>query len=274
VGEEDGDQDFKLVLGGEDAVEAIIEEVEEHLKKAGVLEKVIEKVRDILKHHRSGKRNYWYYPKDDGDKDANNKRRSHTIIEWHSDGAQLYRIGLNSSEVGASLRSHLGLDEGGLVIQSVLADSPADAAGLKTHDIIVKVDDAAVANQQALIEAVQVAGKDNQQLRLFIIRGGSPKTVKIKPRERNTVRLEVRNLPAAISVARPHVIHRIVGETNFTAPRRVRLHSVGPAYMIAKDAHNPSISIQSLRREIRELEKQVQGLQGAIKSLADHLPKD
>ena len=271
--------DVKLVHASDAASEDLITTIEKHLKKAGLKARDIEKVRDALQEHEPKKRNYWYYfkEKEDGKKDVEKKNASTataTILEWHSKNDRDYMIGLNSTAMGETLRSHLGIDKGALVVEGVMDESPAELAGLQRHDVIIKANDASVRDQAALINAVQSAGKESKSLKLSIIRGGKTQMIKVKPTERKAVRLEVKNLRDRNIAVRPNVDLHIVGEADFTAANPVQLKSVGPAYMIAGDARKTDDSPQSLKREISELGEQIQSLKKAIESLADRLPKD
>ena len=88
-------------------------------------------------------------------------------------------IGVMTEGVPASLASQLGLAEGtGLVVKQVVPGSPA-AAVLKTHDILLKLD------EQLLIESRQLSvllrmRKENDEVTLTYLRGGKQATAKVK----------------------------------------------------------------------------------------------
>ena len=92
-------------------------------------------------------------------------------------------IGLNCAEVSPALRSQLKLDENvGLLVVNAFEGSPSHAAGVKTHDIVVKADGQKIGAVGQLIEAVQKAGES--EIKLEIVREGQPKTITVKSAER------------------------------------------------------------------------------------------
>ena len=64
---------------------------------------------------------------------------------------------------------------------AVVPNSPAEEAGLKTHDVLTDVDAQPITGQGQLIEAVQQAGKGQRALTLALIRAGTPQTITVKP---------------------------------------------------------------------------------------------
>ena len=107
-----------------------------------------------------------------------------------------YFVGVMLDSVGDALRSHVGLDEGqGLMVQGVIDDSPAEAAGLQANDILVEINGDAIDGEGGLVEAIQEAGENGDKVRFTIIRAGKEKIVKVKPGERkedDVVRLQAR----------------------------------------------------------------------------------
>jgi hypothetical protein len=94
-----------------------------------------------------------------------------------------YRIGLACSLVPPVVTAQLQLpDETGLVVDSVLDESPAAAAGLRRYDVIVEADGAPLASVQDLIRAVNEAGQD--PLNLKVIREGRETEVPVAPEPR------------------------------------------------------------------------------------------
>ena len=65
-------------------------------------------------------------------------------------------LGVTASPVSAALRDQLGLTRGmGLVVDFVAKDSPAQAAGLKVHDVLTKFDDQLIVNIEQLAVLVR-----------------------------------------------------------------------------------------------------------------------
>lgn len=68
---------------------------------------------------------------------------------------------------------------GGALIQRVVADSPAEQAGLQVGDIITAVDDKAVSREQSLSDLI-LAHQPGDQVRLSIVRGGEELTMQVR----------------------------------------------------------------------------------------------
>lgn len=94
-----------------------------------------------------------------------------------------YWLGLAAAQVRGALRAQLGLPEGqGLVVLSVLPDSPAKKAGIVEHDVLVKAADKPLDRVQDLIAAVDAA--QGKALTLEVIRAGKHEKVDIQPVKR------------------------------------------------------------------------------------------
>ncbi|MCS7303967.1 MAG: PDZ domain-containing protein [Thermoguttaceae bacterium] len=94
-----------------------------------------------------------------------------------------YWVGVECTPVDPTLRSQLQLSEGqGLVVRSVVPDSPAAKAGLREHDILLQAGDKKLGSVKDLIEAVEAAKE--QKLSLEIIREGKRQKVEVTPTKR------------------------------------------------------------------------------------------
>ena len=92
-------------------------------------------------------------------------------------------LGVDCYPAPPPLADQLGLsDQGGLVIERVVPDSPAERAGLQRHDVIVRAGERAVADIPDLIAAVNDAGEE--ELKLEIVRGGQRQEVTATPARR------------------------------------------------------------------------------------------
>jgi hypothetical protein len=88
-------------------------------------------------------------------------------------------IGVMTEAVPASLASQLGLAEGtGLVVKQVVSGSPA-AAVLKTHDILLKLDEQLLMDMRQLSVLLRMR-KENDEITLTYLRGGKQATAKVK----------------------------------------------------------------------------------------------
>ncbi len=92
-----------------------------------------------------------------------------------------YWIGIRGRSIeSAVLRTHLQLAEDmGVVVEEILDDSPAAKAGLRKHDIILRVNGDAVDNMQVLQS--QVRASKEKSLELKIIRLGKQEKISLVP---------------------------------------------------------------------------------------------
>ncbi|MBK1789892.1 S1C family serine protease [Persicirhabdus sediminis] len=89
-------------------------------------------------------------------------------------------MGVSGSPVTQVLAAQLKLNPNqGLVIRYVAPNSPAEAAGLQVHDVLLKFSDQEVSSQHDLSRAVSGFQPDNE-VTLDIIRGGEASQLKLK----------------------------------------------------------------------------------------------
>ena len=94
-----------------------------------------------------------------------------------------YWIGLECVPVEPALRSQLGLAEHqGVMVASVMPQSPAAKAGIKPYDVLVKCGDKPLGDIKTLVEAIE-RSKD-KPLSLGLFRGGKSQKVDITPAKR------------------------------------------------------------------------------------------
>ncbi|MDR1492106.1 MAG: PDZ domain-containing protein [Planctomycetaceae bacterium] len=94
-----------------------------------------------------------------------------------------YWIGVQGGEIQPPLQTHLGLEENeGVLVEWVAPESPADKAGVKQYDVILKVNDTPVSNVGDIVKKVDEI-KD-KELTLAIIRKSEPKELKLTPEKR------------------------------------------------------------------------------------------
>lgn len=93
-------------------------------------------------------------------------------------------IGVTVEPVDDALRAQLALPAGqGVVITDVVAESPAEKAGVKKHDIIVEFSGKKIDTFETLASQVQ-ANKDKPST-LNVIRAGKPLAIAVTGKERN-----------------------------------------------------------------------------------------
>ncbi len=89
-------------------------------------------------------------------------------------------LGTVTSPASASMREQLKLPKGaGLVVDSVEAKSPAEAAGVKQHDVIEKLNDQLLVNSEQFTALLR-SMKSGDEVTLAIIRQGERQSLKAK----------------------------------------------------------------------------------------------
>lgn len=93
-------------------------------------------------------------------------------------------LGVLTREVPPEVRAQFSLPAGfGLMVDEVLAESPARAAGLKAYDVLLKFDDQQLVNMEQLMALVR-ARKKGDTASLTIITGGKETQVQVTLAER------------------------------------------------------------------------------------------
>lgn len=101
--------------------------------------------------------------------------------------APKYWIGLAGGKIMPDhvLRAHVDIPEDvGLLVASIVPDSPAAKAGIKQHDILLRANDTDLHEMQDLIDLVINEGEKKGQVTLEVLRRGERETVYLKPEER------------------------------------------------------------------------------------------
>lgn len=152
-----------------------------------------------------------------------------------------YWIGIRGRSIeSAVLRTHLQLAEDmGVVIEEILDDSPADKAGLRKHDIILRVNGDAVDNMQVLQS--QVRASKEKPLELKIIRLGKQEKISLVPEP----------LPEALREAAARPLRRLngvrlEGDAMQQLLEQLGVRGLGPgmAFRGGQLPNNISISVQ------------------------------
>jgi len=113
-----------------------------------------------------------------------------------ADGSQgRFWLGVECREASPELQAQLDLNQQGLVILRVAPDSPAATAGLKQHDVLIRVGDAKLVHVVDLAKSANEA--DGKPLEFKIVRGGKPQDVTVQPAERKVDNVQVIAKPVA-----------------------------------------------------------------------------
>lgn len=94
-----------------------------------------------------------------------------------------YWLGIVTEPVPEALRSHLAIPENqGLLVEQVAPESPAAAAAIQRHDILLKAGGKPLAQVEDLIAAVDAS--KGKTLDLELLRGGKPMKLQATPAKR------------------------------------------------------------------------------------------
>ena len=95
-------------------------------------------------------------------------------------------IGVYAVPVDEALKSHLGIEDR-LIVQQVIADSPAKKAGIQDHDVLLKYGDTSITTVEDLIKSVGQA--EDKETSLSLIRGGKKMSLNVTDEKRPENRL-------------------------------------------------------------------------------------
>ncbi len=106
------------------------------------------------------------------------------VMRWMGRG----RLGVQTGELNPDLGSYFGVPSGkGVLVMSVVKDSPAEKAGIKAGDVITKVNDKSVADAGELIEALP---SDGGKVAVTVVRKGATRTITAEiEKSENTIRV-------------------------------------------------------------------------------------
>jgi serine protease Do len=91
------------------------------------------------------------------------------------------RLGVSVDELTPQLAEYFGVSEGkGVLVREVMADTPAQKAGLKAGDCIVKIGDTPVKSVEDLQQALAKATRETEQYTLTIVRDRHEQTVNVR----------------------------------------------------------------------------------------------
>jgi serine protease Do len=115
-------------------------------------------------------------------------------------------IGVYVQDIDRELQRYLDLDDrAGVLVNDVVSDGPAEKAGLRNEDVIVKFDGKRVRDSDDLIRAVQRTRPD-EKIEVEITRDKQRKTLELtigERRERHTDRDRIRDRRVNVFYARP-----------------------------------------------------------------------
>jgi hypothetical protein len=238
----------------EELTEKIREKVDQALKNSGLDDKQLEQVRKALERVEQLR----------GAKVPMFESHKLHFGEAAVPDEYKYMIGIACSPLNDALRSDLKLADGqGLVVVKVLADTPAEKAGVKEGDVLLKAAGKSVAGIRDLIEAVQTAGKDEKKLALQLNRDGKKENVQIAPVERESLRgsVEAEIGEEALENLRQHLPD--IGKHGFYFGDELGPGVIAPSRTGKADDQ----AVKALKKQVETLNRQVKELQAELKKL-------
>ncbi len=91
-------------------------------------------------------------------------------------------LGVQMASLNEAGKKQLGVD-GGVLVTEVESDGPADSAGIKPGDVLVKVDDRSISDGQALQRSIQSL-QPGKKVTVTVQRDGKAKEIEVKLGER------------------------------------------------------------------------------------------
>ena len=179
-----------------------------------------------------------------------------------------YYIGVNVDPVDDTLRAQLGLQAGkGMLITDVVANSPAEKAGVRKYDIIMELSEKTIDKFEDLSKQVQ-SNKDKPTT-LKILRGGKPMNISVTAATR-----KVEAGPAADSVdllmVRPVYADPSLGTAGSFLRYSTIVDQDGRAYLntINRQKRDDDIGqrLDQLEKELKALHETLDKINESLKS--------
>jgi len=103
-------------------------------------------------------------------------------LSWRSS-----TLGIESESLNSQLAEYFGVKEG-VLVRAVIRNSPAEKAGVKAGDVIVKVDDRKISNSRDISAALRSLARDKHTFPLTVVRKQQETTLSITLEERRGMR--------------------------------------------------------------------------------------
>lgn len=184
-----------------------------------------------------------------------------------ADAEPLFWVGILGGDLSPELRAHINapieVEGQGVIVRSVLPNSPAAEAGLQQHDILLFANGEPITGMGVLAEEVKKVGPSGGQVTVELLRAGKQETVWVKPAER----------PAPVAqpgfreqpVEPGGMLGRIFGGEG--GPLRLRIFggdgAIAGAGNVQINANGMSVSVKSVNGKTRVNVKQL-GEDGAV----------
>ena len=186
-------------------------------------------------------------------------------VSSNVDTAPKFVIGVSLSEVPESLRAHIALPDGtGVMVGSIVPDSPAAKSELQQYDILLKSGDKELKHPKDLQEIVDAS--EGKPVSITLQRRGEPRTVEVSPIKREELKFTpnaVVNWPAVPGNMTLFMQNGRLIPNGQLPPGMILPSSIPDQIAFPFPANNPQ-QIEALTESIRNLTEQVKRLQGAV----------
>jgi len=164
------------------------------------------------------------------------------------------RIGVTGQDLTPELAKSFGLDSShGAIITQVLPDSPADKAGLKVEDIILKVNGKEVTNFQQVRNTVGLMTVGDK-VALDVLRNGKPKSITVVIGKETDLVAQGQVLHPGLAGA-TFATAEVAPGSNRNDTHGVVIQAVAPGSPAARNGLRPGDIITSVqRREVQNME--------------------
>jgi membrane-associated protease RseP (regulator of RpoE activity) len=169
-------------------------------------------------------------------------------------------LGVQLTELTPELRKHFGVsEENGVMVGHVEADSPADRAGMRVGDILMRVDDEAVEGSWDVTRLVRPK-KDGETVNVEVVRDGRSQQLSVTLAERE--RREIDMAP-------------LLWKTEGEPGQEFEMEVMGPAMKALKLLDSPEMKERMDRVKVRnlELEKKLEEMEQRLRELEKKLDK-
>jgi len=193
--------------------------------------------------------------------------RRHALFEGLANTEEQFQIGVMPADVDAVTRKLLKLPNGrGVIIEKVLAGSPAERAGLVQYDIVLKVGAWFVNDVKGLVGFIQQAG--GKEIELRFLREGQEQSLKVTPQAKrdfeivdvSVVRQDAPQpgVPWTVSIDGPPVN----GPIGLSRPPMLDEGHAAPPPASAPTNEQLDSQIEKVRKAVEELQLLLQRLEG------------
>ena len=187
------------------------------------------------------------------------KADSQTYLDVVTTGSPTYRIGVLVTDPDQTLRRQLKLGDTGLVVQEVQAGKPADAAGVKSGDVLLSANGKPLAKQEDLTAEVMRAAES--PVKLELLRGGVRLTISATP-VKEDVKLALDAFTALRAIQAEPARDLVLVQPN--AAREVKELDKLVAATTQPAAELKAVQLDRLADQVEQLRQTVDGLRAEV----------